>query len=68
MKKLLCILTLLLALVCVLAACETARSITKSEIVNGELVITYNDGTSENLGKAAEYLTSDYYYYYWHRS
>ena len=53
MKKLLCIFTLLLALVCVLAACdtETVRSITKSEIVNGELVITYSDGTSENLGK-----------------
>ena len=51
MKKLICILTLLLALVCVLAACDAARSITKSEIVNGELVITYSDGTSENLGK-----------------
>ena len=51
MKKLICILTLLLALVCVFAACDAARSITKSEIVNGELVITYSDGTTENLGK-----------------
>ena len=53
MKKLLCILALLLALVCVFAACETEmpRSITKSEVVNGELVITYSDGTTENLGK-----------------
>ncbi len=53
MKKLLCMLTLLLALVCALAACntETPRSITKSEIVNGELVLTYSDGTTENLGK-----------------
>lgn len=53
MKKLLCTLCLLLALVLVFAACnvETLRSINKSEIVNGELVITYSDGTSENLGK-----------------
>ena len=53
MKKLLCILCLFAALVCLLAACNTEppRSITKSEIVNGELVITYSDGTSENLGK-----------------
>ncbi len=51
MKKLIVILSLLLALACVLVACDSARSITKSEIVNGELVITYSDGTSENLGK-----------------
>lgn len=51
MKKILFVLTLMLALICVLASCEEARSITKSEIVNGELVITYSDGTSENLGK-----------------
>ena len=53
MKKLISILILLLALVCVLAACDTepARSITKSEIVDGELILTYSDGTTENLGK-----------------
>ena len=51
MKRWIVIFCLLLALVCVFAACEEARSITKSEIVNGELVITYSDGTSENLGK-----------------
>jgi hypothetical protein len=51
MKRLFCVLCLLLALVCVFAACDAARSITKSEIVNGELVITYSDGTTENLGK-----------------
>lgn len=51
MKKLVLMLSLLLALLCVLAACDSARSITKSEIVNGELVLTYSDGTTENLGK-----------------
>ena len=52
MKNLISMLILLLALVCALAACDTepARSITKSEIVNGELVLTYSDGTTENLG------------------
>ena len=51
MKKLLCVISLLLVLSLLLVACEQARSITKSEIVNGELVLTYNDGTTENLGK-----------------
>ena len=49
MKKLICILVLILALACALVACEAEppRSVTKSEIVNGELVITYSDGTTE---------------------
>ena len=33
------------------------RGIAKTELVNGELVITYTDGTSDNLGK----ITSDNY-------
>ena len=51
MKKVFAVFAVLLALVCMLAACGRARSITKSEIVNGELVLTYSDGTTENLGK-----------------
>ena len=46
-----------IALLCLLlmgallfASCEQARSIVKSEIVNGELILTYSDGSVENLG------------------
>ena len=51
MRKLFCMLALMLALVCVLGACEAAtpRSITKSEIVNGELVLTYSDGDRKSV-------------------
>ena len=29
---------------------DTGRGIAKTELVNGELIITYTDGTKENLG------------------
>ena len=53
MKRIVFALCAMLLLLCILVACdaETPVSITKSEIVKGELVITYSDGTSENLGK-----------------
>ena len=50
-----CFLITLLILLCLLCAvcltaCGAVRSIEKTEIINGELVITYTDGTTENLG------------------
>ena len=47
------ILVLLLTVAFSLISCdkEEARSIERTEIINGELVVFYNDGTSENLGK-----------------
>ena len=44
------LLCLLLVGALLLASCEQARSIVKSEIVNGELILTYSDGTVDNLG------------------
>ena len=53
MKKLISIAILLLAFVCMFSACdsEEPRSVTKGEIAKGDLVLTYSDGTIENLGK-----------------
>lgn len=45
------------------AAGKDGRGIAKTELVNGELIITYTDGTSDNLGaisKSVEYLKFTY--------
>ena len=54
MKKRVFLITLvtILCFLCAVcfAACDEARSIEKAEIVDGELVIIYTDGTVENVG------------------
>ena len=50
-RKLLSIIALMLALVLVLASCSVEKGIASAVInENGELVLTYTDGTTENLG------------------
>ena len=61
MKKSLIILTIILLFCLLLAGCgasvtqgekgDTGNGVEKFEIINGELVIYYTDGTSQNLGK-----------------
>ena len=38
---------------------DTGRGIAKTEIVNGELIITYTDGTKENLGSVTSAENTD---------
>ena len=33
---------------------DTGRGIEKTEIVNGELIVTYTDNTTQNVGKVKE--------------
>ncbi len=52
MKKLLFIIALMLALVFVLASCGDSKEIENVSInENGDLILVYTDGSSENLGK-----------------
>ena len=49
------IMVLLLTVAFCLTSCDKeTRSIERTEIINGELVVFYNDGTSENLGKVVQ--------------
>lgn len=53
-KFLACLGTLMLAFCCfVFAGCggSNAKSIIRAEIIDGELIITYSDNTTDNLGK-----------------
>ena len=59
MKRLWLIFCLLLALLCLLAACKQERTIAKSEVVNGELILTYSDGSTENLGSVVNALAQN---------
>ncbi|WP_448921665.1 leucine-rich repeat protein [Eubacterium sp.] len=43
---------------------EAGRGIAKTELVNGELIITYTDGTSENLGGITSNTNYDDYLVY----
>ena len=51
MKRLISIIAVLLALVFALASCGETKGVKSAEInENGELVLTYTDGTTQNLG------------------
>ena len=50
-KKLLCVIVLILVLVCMFASCSQTKGIESATInASGELILTYTDGTVENLG------------------
>ena len=59
MKRFWLVFCLLLALLCLLAACKQEHTIAKSEVINGELILTYSDGSTENLGSVVNALAQN---------
>lgn len=61
MKKILLILLTILALSCVLISCGRWKEIDRFEIIDGELIIYYTNGTSQNLGEVEKDDNFEYY-------
>ena len=54
MKKKLLLLLLLLVVPLLVMACEKAPTVTKGEVIDGEIVITYDNGETQTVGEVAE--------------